>query len=451
VLESPSIDSPAAASHRPDSEQRAPRRGRGYVFISFKTEERDVAYRLKNRLERSGYQVWWQEEIQCGQEWHGELDRAVASASCIIVIWSARSMSSTWVRHEASQAMARGVYAPARIEPMAIDPPFNRIQATDLIGWQDQSQHPGLEDLLGLVERLMPAPVPPMTRFVRWLRRNKLGLVAAAVAAVALATLAWLAYRGNVQVAQMESLIERQETVAQDVQRALHPIQGVEVTATIAVRPKTPELATFEARLAREIGPRLPLILRDPTFLESVVASDAQGPLKLEARPDSPLWPSKEGEPVAFFALRYINLRLAFYLSTQAASPPAADLTVDTTTSSGTADPRLNLNLRNGGIAVVFNERPDPKYWRRASGKITSVMDLTEATLEVSIENIRASGIPIVDASLARARASLGLEMLVLRIDGREFVLRQADLQPQSRPDGLPCYAARLREGDSKR
>lgn len=118
-----------------------------HIFISFKTEERMAAFHLKEALNEAGFKVWWQEEIQCGQEWHGEIDKAIVEAGAIIVLWSKQSMHSQWVKHEASQAIVRSVYAPVRIEPMEIESPYDRIQATDLIKWEGDTKHAGFQNL----------------------------------------------------------------------------------------------------------------------------------------------------------------------------------------------------------------------------------------------------------------------------------------------------------------
>ncbi|MDH3845597.1 MAG: toll/interleukin-1 receptor domain-containing protein [Myxococcales bacterium] len=87
----------------------------GSVFISYKREEAAKAAPLREALVEEGFNVWWDEDLQCGQAWAEELDQAVQDAACIIVLWSERSVASQWVRHEASQAIARRVYAPCRI------------------------------------------------------------------------------------------------------------------------------------------------------------------------------------------------------------------------------------------------------------------------------------------------------------------------------------------------
>jgi hypothetical protein len=158
------------------------------VFISFKTEEYPAADRLHRVLSAKGYNVWWQEKLQCGHIWHADIDDALQAAGCVIVLWSPRSMASEWVKHEASQAIARRVYAPARLSAMKIDSPFDRIQATDLIDWDGGDSHPGFRNLLRRVDELLPAKPTLAARAVELLKRNAfaIGLLAFAVAAVVL-------------------------------------------------------------------------------------------------------------------------------------------------------------------------------------------------------------------------------------------------------------------------
>src|SRR5262245_40923539 len=108
-----------------------PRR-RGQVFISFKTEEREYAFELKKVLEKRGYEVWWHEKLYCGGVWKPDIDKEIAASSCVIVLWSPLAASSEWVKHEASQALGRGVYAPARIIPVTVPSLFSDYQVIDL-------------------------------------------------------------------------------------------------------------------------------------------------------------------------------------------------------------------------------------------------------------------------------------------------------------------------------
>ena len=157
-----------------------------HIFISFKTEEQEIASKLKDALIYAGYEVWWQKEIQCGQEWHGEIDKALMEAGAVVVLWSESSLKSEWVKHEASQAIARDIYAPVRIEVVGIESPFNRIQATDLYYWNGEQNAPGFQNLLLRLSQLMPPPVPIYKRVSKFLRAQIVAIVLFIITAVAL-------------------------------------------------------------------------------------------------------------------------------------------------------------------------------------------------------------------------------------------------------------------------
>jgi len=169
----------------------------GLVFISYKREEAAAARRLREALVQEGFTVWWDEDLQCGQAWAEEIDAAVRKAACIIVLWSARAVASPWVRHEASQAIARDVYAPCRIELVQLGSPYDRIQATDLIEWDGDRAQAGFSNLLSRVNTLVPAPVSLPRRIGQRLRANLAMSVASLVAsgiAVAALWLLWIIF-----------------------------------------------------------------------------------------------------------------------------------------------------------------------------------------------------------------------------------------------------------------
>ncbi|KQS92086.1 TIR domain-containing protein [Chryseobacterium sp. Leaf394] len=192
-----------------------------YVFISFKTQERELALILKEGLNSSGYKVWWQEEIQCGQEWHGEIDKAIEQAGAIVVLWSTRSMKSPWVRHEASQATIRDVYTPVRIEIMEVDSPYNRIQATDIINWDGNLTHPGFQNLLVRLNELMPPPVPFWRQTKRFLWKQRAVLVISVIAFYAL----FLLLRQSTVLKQQ---IKKQDETFKNVQQQRQVLQSQE-------------------------------------------------------------------------------------------------------------------------------------------------------------------------------------------------------------------------------
>ena len=60
------------------------------------------------------------------------LDRALREARVVIVVWSTASVKSTWVKAEATEALALGRLVPLRIDNATIPMPFGQVQTADI-------------------------------------------------------------------------------------------------------------------------------------------------------------------------------------------------------------------------------------------------------------------------------------------------------------------------------
>jgi hypothetical protein len=179
----------------------------GYIFLSYKREEVEKAELLRKVLEEAKFKVWWDRDIQCGEVWSEVLDEAVRKASCIVVLWSDKSMQSRWVMHEASSAMDRGIYAPVRIVLVEIEPPYDRIQATDMLHWDGSAQHPGVLRLLYRVKQLLPPEQSTWERVVQTIRQKRATVLSVLFAILALGILVWQTMASQQQLQKQESVI----------------------------------------------------------------------------------------------------------------------------------------------------------------------------------------------------------------------------------------------------
>ena len=73
------------------------------IFISYSKSDRAKAQMLAKALQREGWSVWWDARIPPGQSLDEVIDRALEAARCVIVMWSKKSVSSRWVKAEASE------------------------------------------------------------------------------------------------------------------------------------------------------------------------------------------------------------------------------------------------------------------------------------------------------------------------------------------------------------
>jgi TIR domain len=125
------------------------------IFISYASADRDRARLLADRLTNRGYSVWWDRTIAPGRVLDEVIQEAIQSARCMIVLWSAASVRSNWVKTEAAEGVARGLLVPVLIGEVAPPIEFKRIQSANLTQWNGDEAHPEYRNLLASVEGLM--------------------------------------------------------------------------------------------------------------------------------------------------------------------------------------------------------------------------------------------------------------------------------------------------------
>ncbi|MCG6873984.1 MAG: toll/interleukin-1 receptor domain-containing protein [Betaproteobacteria bacterium] len=138
------------------------------IFISYASVDRDRARELATQLERLGWSVWWDRQIQAGKTFAGVIESEIDCCRCVIVLWSRASVDSRWVRDEANEGLKREALVPVFIEP--VDPPlgFRSIHAANLAGWRGDPESPGFRDLVRDLSSTLNSPpagnLPPSDR-----------------------------------------------------------------------------------------------------------------------------------------------------------------------------------------------------------------------------------------------------------------------------------------------
>ena len=119
-------------------------------------------------LEAEGWSVWWDPSINPGEEFDSLISRELDAARTLVVIWTAASVESRWVRGEARDAADRGVLVPARFDNVRMPIDFRAIHTTDLDGWNDDGQSLAFRDLCKALEAKLgpPARAAPMATAV---------------------------------------------------------------------------------------------------------------------------------------------------------------------------------------------------------------------------------------------------------------------------------------------
>jgi hypothetical protein len=103
------------------------------IFISYATEDRQTAKRLAARLREDGWDVLWDQVIEAGADWDATIQTALQNARCVLVLWSAISRKSFWVRAEAADSCERDAYVPVCIDGAELPRLFRHVQAQSIV------------------------------------------------------------------------------------------------------------------------------------------------------------------------------------------------------------------------------------------------------------------------------------------------------------------------------
>ena len=108
------------------------------VFLSYSSKDRERVSVLHAALTRCRFSVFWDQELPAAVDWDTWIRRHLNDSRCVIAVWTAASIDSKNVRHEAQVADEQGKLlsvlldpiSPSRL-PMGLYP----VQAVDLTAW----------------------------------------------------------------------------------------------------------------------------------------------------------------------------------------------------------------------------------------------------------------------------------------------------------------------------
>ena len=79
------------------------------IFVSYASEDRELVRPIVQALTDVGWSVWWDREIGAGTAFDREIEKAIDSAKCIVVVWTENSVESEWVRTEANEGLEKNI------------------------------------------------------------------------------------------------------------------------------------------------------------------------------------------------------------------------------------------------------------------------------------------------------------------------------------------------------
>ena len=127
------------------------------VFISYARSSEEEAHRIAQSLRQEGFSVWRDDELPAHRSYSDVIEERLKSAKAVVVLWSAESSKSHWVRAEANTALEGGTLVQATLDSALPPMPFNQIQCADLKGWNGETSSPGWQKLQSSVAALVRA------------------------------------------------------------------------------------------------------------------------------------------------------------------------------------------------------------------------------------------------------------------------------------------------------
>jgi formylglycine-generating enzyme required for sulfatase activity/predicted Ser/Thr protein kinase len=128
------------------------------IFISSSRDDRSRTKLLAKALKAQGWSVWWDRDIIPGRQFDQEIQEALTEAKCVVVLWSEKSITSGWVKDEASFGREHQILVPAKID--SVKPPlgFGMIQAADLTDWKGDFSHAGFTRFTWAIANIVGPP-----------------------------------------------------------------------------------------------------------------------------------------------------------------------------------------------------------------------------------------------------------------------------------------------------
>ncbi|HSJ78074.1 MAG TPA: TIR domain-containing protein [Erythrobacter sp.] len=115
---------------------------RAALFLSYSRVDLPHARPVIDLLEGAGFDVWWDGRLEGGENYLKTTEAALEGAAAVVVLWSATSVDSHWVRDEAQRGRERGCLVPLSIDGTMAPLGFRQFQLLDISGWNGKADAP---------------------------------------------------------------------------------------------------------------------------------------------------------------------------------------------------------------------------------------------------------------------------------------------------------------------
>jgi len=131
------------------------------TFSSPTPDDAKIARLFADAFQSVGLTVWWDDALRSGEAFDESIERALREAKAVVVLWSTSSVTSRWVRAEATQADRNRTLVPVMIEACQRPIIFELTHTADLSHWHGNNEDKAWQGLVADVLRLIEAQTAP--------------------------------------------------------------------------------------------------------------------------------------------------------------------------------------------------------------------------------------------------------------------------------------------------
>jgi hypothetical protein len=299
-------------------------------------------------------------------------------------------------------------------------------------------------------------------RITTWGMIAALGVVTSCVIGLSSHTLEILRDRRKAEATAHQTLesVQRSERLLEEISRVAQPIQDLYVEAWVRVPLKLPAMAPYKKRLGQELEKFLVSRVNIEGASVGSFRENSAGvfePTEVTFTAKSLLFP-RPSEKIAKFVLSALAVDLTLFKEPHDIGKPIhqgelrghlPDLNLRAVVEAADTDrltvhcelPELSERNWAGPSAIVLHGirvRSNPIDWR-SKGTITSIPDLRGSQLFATVVPWFVGDTEFEDNALLKVRRGIQIEILVMRINNREFWLREGDMKTiYPAPEELP-------------
>lgn len=132
------------------------------VFISYAHNNLRQVTPVSEHLQSSGFSLWWDKHLKAGDDFPLVIEREIANAGSVLVLWSKDARNSLWVRAEATEALDANKLVQTRLDEVKPPLPFTIVHTIDLRRWRGKPGEDPFPQLLDAIGGLKSGRRPPV-------------------------------------------------------------------------------------------------------------------------------------------------------------------------------------------------------------------------------------------------------------------------------------------------